>query len=51
MAVEEILMPVRAVFSVCQLGVKAHDCGEELGDRKDEEAGNELRVESSGCGG
>ena len=39
MAVEEVLVPVGAVFGVCELGVEAHDCGEELGDEEDGEAG------------
>ena len=34
MAVEEVLMPVGAVFSVGELGVEAHYCGEELGDKE-----------------
>ena len=35
MAVEEVFMPVGTVFGVRELNIKAHDCGEELGDEKD----------------
>ena len=38
MAVEEVFVPVRAVFGVCELGVEAHYCGEELSDKEDKKA-------------
>lgn len=34
-AVEEIFVPVGAVFCVGDLDVEAHYCGEELGDEED----------------
>ena len=33
-AVEEVFVPVGAVFGVGELGVEAHYCGEELGDEE-----------------
>ncbi len=39
MAVEEVLMPVGAVFGVGKLGVETHERGEELGDEEDGKAG------------
>lgn len=33
-AVEEVFLPVGAVFGVGELGVEAHYCGEELGDEE-----------------
>ena len=41
MAVEEIFVPVRAILRVGCLGVKTHDCREELGQEKDYEASHE----------
>lgn len=35
MAVEEIFVPVGAVFGVSELDVEAHYCGEELGEEED----------------
>ena len=35
MAVEEVFVPVGAIFGVGELGVEAHYCGEELGDEED----------------
>ena len=43
-AVEEVFVPVRAVGRVCDLGVEAHDCGQELRDEEDGEAEEEGRV-------
>ena len=34
-AVEEVFVPVGAVFGVCELDVETHDCGEELRDEED----------------
>lgn len=39
MAVEEVLMPVRTVRRVGDLGVDAHDCGKHLGKEENAEAG------------
>lgn len=51
MAVEEILVPVRAIFGICKLRVETHDRGEELSDEKDGETGDKVRVEfCSGLG-
>lgn len=50
MAVEEVLVPVGAVFGVGELDVEAHDCGEELGDEENGEASEEFGVEGD-CGG
>ncbi len=41
MAVEEVFVPVGAVGGVGELGVEAHDCGEDLGEEEDEEANEE----------
>ena len=35
MAVEEVFVPVGAVFGIGELGVEAHYRGEELGDEED----------------
>ena len=35
MAVEEVFVPVGAVFCVSELGIEAHYCGEELSDEED----------------
>ena len=35
MAVEQVFVPVGAVFGVGDLSVEAHYCGEELGDEED----------------
>lgn len=51
MAVEEVFVPVRAVRGVGDLGVEAHDCGEDLGEKEDCEAGEEGRVDLRGTGG
>ena len=37
MRVEEVFVPVGAVFAVDLLHVQTHDCGEELGEGEDEE--------------
>ena len=36
--VEEVFLPVAAVFCVCGLDVETHDCGEHLGYKEDCEA-------------
>ena len=50
MAVEEILMPVRSVDGVSDLGVDAHDCGKYLGKEENAKAGQERRVNLRGAG-
>lgn len=50
MAVEEILMPVRTVGGVSDLGVDAHDCGKYLGKEENAKAGQERRVDLRGAG-
>lgn len=35
MAVKEILVPVGTVGCICELGVEAHYCREELGEGED----------------
>ena len=40
--VEEVLVPVGAVCCVGKLDVEAHDCGEELSDEEDGQAGEEI---------
>ncbi len=47
MAVEKVLVPVRAVFGVGELGVETHERGEQLGNKEDGETDQELRVEST----
>ncbi len=34
-AIKEVFVPVGAVCSISQLGIEAHDCGEELSDSQD----------------
>lgn len=41
MAVEEVFVPVSAVGCVGELGVEAHYGGEDLGQKKNEKAGEE----------
>ena len=38
MRVEEIFVPMGAMFGISQLDVETHDCGEELREGEDEEA-------------
>ncbi len=44
-------MPVGAVGCVSELGVETHNRGKNLGEKKDEEAGDEGRGRSRSCGG
>lgn len=39
MAVEKVLLPVATVNGVGRLDVKTHDCGEDLGEEENREAG------------
>lgn len=50
MAVEEVFVPVSAVGCVGELGVEAHYGGEDLGQKKNEKAGEEGRGRGRGCG-
>lgn len=45
MAVEKVLVPMRAIFGVGELGVEAHYRGEKLGDEQDYEAYDEFGIE------
>lgn len=49
-AVEEVFVPVRPVDGVGELGIEAHDCGEDLGKQEDGEASNERGINFRGSG-
>ena len=51
MAVEEVFVPVGAVFGVCKLGVEPHYRGKELGDEEDQETREEGGIDGESEGG
>lgn len=36
MTVEQVLLPMRTILSISRLGIESHDCGQDLGNEKND---------------